>query len=74
MTGLKRIGSAFVFATVMSGGVLISTPAEALPGAVCNRLALAIETLTDLAAQYPDNQLIAAFLERAIDAYQNHCQ
>jgi hypothetical protein len=74
MKRFSRIGAAFVFATVMSGGVLISTPAEALPGAVCARLALAIETLTDLAAQYPDNQLIAAFLERAMDAYATHCQ
>jgi len=63
-----------VIAAVTAGGVLTSTPAHAaLPPAACARLAIAIETLTDLALQFPDNPLIAAFLERAIDAFVRNC-
>ena len=75
MASLKKIGAAFVFASVMAGGVLISTPAQAAdrPAAFCARLQEAVETLTSLAERYPDNQLIAFLLDRARDAYMNHC-
>ena len=75
MASLKKIGAAFVFATMMAGGVLISTPAHAAdrPAAFCARLQAAVENLTSLAEQYPDNQLIAFLLEQARDAYTNHC-
>ena len=75
MSGLKRMGLACVFAATLAGGVLVATPAGAasLPAPVCARLASAVEVLTKLAAQYPDNQLIAFLLEKAKAAYAN-CQ
>jgi hypothetical protein len=75
MASLKRIGAAFVFAAVMGGGVLVSSPVQAAdrPAAFCSRLAAAVETLTNLAQQYPDNALIAALLDAVTEAFQNHC-
>ena len=75
MKSLKRIGAAFVFASVMAGDVLVSSPAQAAdrPAVFCARLAEAIERLTSLAEQYPDNALIAFLLEQATAAFADHC-
>jgi hypothetical protein len=76
MSRLRRIGLALVFAVTMAGTVLVSTPAEAttLPGPVCARLAAAIDYLEDLAARYPDNELIAKVTAAYQAAYEAYCQ
>jgi hypothetical protein len=75
MSRLRRMGLAFVFAVTMAGTILVSTPAEAatLPAPLCARLAATLEYLSNLAAQYPDSELLAAILAKATAAYQEAC-
>jgi hypothetical protein len=75
MTQLRRVGLAFVFSITLAGGVLISQPAQAftLQAAQCARVASSISSLTDLAAKYPDNGLIAFLLRELQEVYQRYC-
>lgn len=75
MTRLRRVGLAFVFSVTLAGGVLVAQPAQAftLPAGQCARLASAITTLTELAAKYPNNGLIAFFLHELQEVYQRYC-
>lgn len=75
MTRLRRVGLAFVFSITLAGGVLVAEPAQAftLSGAQCARLASAIASLNDLAAQYPENKFIAFLLNELQEAYQRYC-
>jgi hypothetical protein len=74
MARWNRIGVALVFAATLSGSAVVATPAHAAPARLCAHLADAVERLTELAAKYPDNPLIARFLEAATAAYAEHCQ
>jgi hypothetical protein len=75
MTRCRRVGLAFVFSVTLAGGVLVAQPAQAftLPPAQCARLAGAITTLTELAAKYPDNGIIAFLLRQAKEAFDRFC-
>jgi hypothetical protein len=75
MLRLKRFGACCVIAIVMAGGLAVAVPADAgtAPPAVCARLALSIQTLTDLAARYPDSRLLAYLLEHAQAIYAEYC-
>lgn len=75
MTRLRRVGLAFVFSVTLAGGVLVAQPAQAftLNAAQCDRLASAITTLTELAAKYPNNPIIAFLLREVQEAYQRFC-
>jgi hypothetical protein len=61
------------FAATLAGGVLIAQPAQAytLNQYQCARLAAAISYLTQLAERYPDNKLIAYFLQEVKEIYTN---
>jgi hypothetical protein len=76
MTRLRRVGLAFVFSVTLAGGVFVAQPAQAFPppsGAQCARVASAIASLTELAAKYPDNALIAFLLRQLQEIYQRIC-
>jgi hypothetical protein len=75
MTRLRRVGLALVFSITLAGGVLVAQPAQAftLSAAQCARLASAIASLTDLAAQYPNNKFIAFVLHEVQEAFQRYC-
>jgi hypothetical protein len=75
MKRLRRVGLAFVFSVTLAGGVLVAQPAQAftLSVAQCARIAAAINTLTELAAKYPDNRLIALFLHEVQEVFQRYC-
>jgi len=75
MTRLRRVGLALVFSATLAGGVLVAQPAQAftLAAAQCARIASAITSLTDLAAKYPDNKIIAFLLHQLEEVYQTYC-
>jgi len=75
MARLRKVGLAFVLSITLAGGVLVSRPAQAftLPAAQCARLASVINSIADLAAKYPNNQLIAFLLHELQEAYQRYC-
>ena len=75
MTRLRRVGLAFVFSVTLAGGVFVAQPAQAFPPSAgqCARLASAIASLTELAAKYPDNKLIAFLLDQVQEIYQRLC-
>jgi len=75
MTRLRRVGLAFVFSVTLAGGVLVAQPAQAftLSAGQCARLASAITSLTELAAKYPNNGLIAFLLHEVQEVYQRYC-
>jgi hypothetical protein len=75
MARLKRLSVACVFALTLAGGVFLATPADAatLPESVCAQLANSVSALERLAAQYPNNRVIAFLLERAQALYASHC-
>jgi hypothetical protein len=75
MSQLRRFGLACAFAVTLAGGVLVSRPAEAitLNTHQCARLEAAIRALENLAAKYPDSDLIAFLLQQARDTYATYC-
>ncbi len=75
MARLRKVGLAFVFSVTLAGGVLVAQPAQAftLGAAQCARLSAAIDSLSNLAAKYPNNKLIAFLLDQLQDAYQRYC-
>ena len=75
MARLRKVGLAFVFSITLAGGVLVARPAQAftLSSAQCGQLSSAIDSLTNLAAKYPGNRLIAFLLHELQEAYQRYC-
>ena len=73
MSRWRKLGLSLTFAATLAGGVLIAQPAHAYTLNVyqCARLAAAVGYLTKLAAQYPDNKLIAYFLQQVTQIYMN---
>jgi hypothetical protein len=71
MSRWRKLGLSLTFAATLAGGVLIAQPAQAftLNTYQCARLAAAISYLTQLAARYPDNKLIASFLEQVKEIF-----
>jgi hypothetical protein len=71
MSRWRRLGLSLTFAATLAGGVLIAQPAQAytLNAYQCARLSAAIDYLTKLAAQYPDNKLIAYFLQQVKEIF-----
>ena len=74
MSRWRRIGLSLAFALTFSGGILVSQPAQAftLNAIQCARLGSAISYLEGLAKKYPTNQLIAALLNAAKDAFEKY--
>ncbi|HKB11316.1 MAG TPA: hypothetical protein VKD69_11690 [Vicinamibacterales bacterium] len=75
MTRLRRVGLAFVFSVTLAGGVLVPQPAQAfaLSAEQCGRIASAITSLTELAAKYPNNRLIAFILQEVQAVFHRYC-
>lgn len=73
MRSVRRLGTGFVFALVLAGGVLVARPADAgtLPPQACTYLAGVIERLRSLA---PNNPIRNFLLERAEAAYSSACE
>ena len=73
MSRWRKLGLSLTFAATLASGVLIAQPAQAytLNQYQCARLSAAISYLTQLAARYPDNKLIAYFLQEVKEIFDN---
>jgi hypothetical protein len=75
MSRWRRIGLALTFALTLSGGVLMSQPAQAitLNEFQCARLHSLVTYLQGLAAQHPENQYLALIAQRAAEIESQYC-
>jgi hypothetical protein len=71
MSRWRGFGLSLAFVLTLSGGILVSQPAQAftLNAIQCARLGSAISYLEGLATKYPDSQLLAALLDAAKNAF-----